>query len=79
LGLTDATVEELHEAMDWLPARQDHVEQALANRHLRNGTLILHDVTSTHFGGKTCPLGQFGQAVVPSTRIGRMDIGRLID
>ena len=59
LGLTDATVEELYEAMDWLLARQDHIEQALADRHLRNGTVA---AATMYFEGKTCSLGQFGHS-----------------
>jgi len=25
--------------------------------HLKNGTLVLYDVTSTYFEGRSCPLG----------------------
>jgi hypothetical protein len=62
LGLTDADEEELYAAMDWLLPRQAHIEDALARRHLRDGTLVLYDVTSTYFEGKTCPLAKFGHA-----------------
>ena len=62
LGLADADEEELYEAMDWLLPRQAHIEDALARRHLRDGTLVLYDVTSTYFEGKTCPLAKFGHA-----------------
>ena len=48
--------------MDWLLARQARVEQALARRHLRDGSLVLYDVTSTYFEGRPCPLAQFGHS-----------------
>ena len=60
LGISDADANDLYGAMDWLLSRQDRIEQALAERHLRDGTLVLYDVTSTYFEGQTCPLAQFG-------------------
>jgi len=60
LGLGDADEEELYDAMDWLLPRQVDIEDALARRHLREGTLVLYDVTSSYFEGKTCPLAKFG-------------------
>ena len=52
--------QELYEALDWLRGEQGRIEQALARRHLRNGTLVLYDVTSTYFEGRTCPLAKLG-------------------
>ena len=46
--------------LDWLGERQKWIEKSLANRHLRGGTLILYDVTSTYVEGKCCPLASFG-------------------
>ena len=46
--------------MDWLAARQDRIEDALAARHLAGGTLVLYDVSSAASGGRTCPLGAIG-------------------
>jgi hypothetical protein len=51
---------ELYAALDWLLAQQERIEQALARRHLQNGTLVLYDVTSTYFEGRTCPLARLG-------------------
>jgi hypothetical protein len=48
--------------MDWLLPRQPGIEDALAARHLREGTLVLYDVSSAAFEGRTCPLGQIGHA-----------------
>ncbi|MGH9304056.1 MAG: IS1634 family transposase [Acidimicrobiales bacterium] len=55
---TDAN--DLYEAMDWLRARQERIEEALASRHLEGGTLVLYDVSSAAFEGRTCPLGALG-------------------
>jgi hypothetical protein len=46
--------------MDWLLPRQERVEQALAQRHLSEGTLALYDLTSTYFEGRHCPLARRG-------------------
>ncbi len=63
LGL-DAAVEEtqLYHAMDWLLVRQQKIENALAKRHLCEGSLILYDVSSTYFEGRHCPLARFGHS-----------------
>jgi hypothetical protein len=60
LGLAAADEDDLYQAMDWALARKDSVEQALAARHLANGTLVLYDVSSAAFEGRTCPLGKIG-------------------
>jgi hypothetical protein len=60
LEVTDADEDDLYEAMDWLLVRQQRIEDALAGRHLQDGTLVLYDVTSTYFEGQCCPLAQFG-------------------
>jgi hypothetical protein len=52
--------DDLYAAMDWLAARQDRIEDALAARHLAGGTLVLYDVSSAAFEGRTCPLGAIG-------------------
>ena len=60
LGVTDATEDDLYEAMDWLLERQPRIEQKLAARHLSEGTQVLYDVTSSYYEGRTCPLMRFG-------------------
>ena len=60
LGVSDADEDALYEAMDWLLARQDRIEQKLAARHLRAGGFVLYDLTSSYFEGTTCPLAAFG-------------------
>jgi Transposase DDE domain len=60
LGLGSCDEDDLYEAMDWLHARQDKIEDALAARHLAGATLVLYDVSSAAFEGRTCPLGAIG-------------------
>src|SRR5271154_1927326 len=60
LGLGCCDEDDLYEAMDWLAARQQKIENALAARHLAGGTLVLYDVSSAAFEGRTCPLGAIG-------------------
>jgi len=62
LDVRDADENDLYAAMDWLPARQERIEEALGKRHLRDGTLVLYDVTSTYFEGRTCPLAHLGHS-----------------
>jgi hypothetical protein len=60
LGLGGCDEDDLYAAMDWLAPRQQRIEDALAARHLAGGTLILYDVSSAAFEGRTCPLGAVG-------------------
>jgi hypothetical protein len=60
LDLGDATEDQLYDAMDWLLTRQEAIEKKLARRHLTDGALVLYDVTSSYYEGKTCPLARFG-------------------
>jgi hypothetical protein len=60
LSVEDAHEDELYAAMDWLLARQQRIERRLARRHLREGTLVLYDVSSSYLEGRCCPLGQLG-------------------
>jgi hypothetical protein len=60
LGVGDADEDELYTAMDWLLERQEAIEKRLAKRHLKNGGLVLFDLTSSYFEGVTCPLAKIG-------------------
>lgn len=62
LGLETVEADDLYRAMDWLETRQAKVEKALAERHLHDGTLVLYDVSSTYFEGRTCPLTAIGHS-----------------
>ena len=60
LGVADADEDELYAAMDWLMARQARIEQQLATRHLTDGGVVLYDLSSSYYEGRTCPLARFG-------------------
>ena len=60
--MTGCDEDDLYAAMDWVLARKDAIETTLAARHLANGTLVLYDVSSAAFEGRTCPLGKLGHA-----------------
>jgi transposase len=60
LGVADADEDDLYAAMDWLIERQEAIEKRLAKRHLKNGGLVLFDLTSSYFEGVTCPLAKIG-------------------
>ena len=60
LDLGEVDEDELYTALDWLLERQPQIETALAKRHLKNGTLVLYDVSSSYFEGHCCPLAQRG-------------------
>lgn len=62
LGLGDVSADDLYEALDWLGRRQWRIEKKLAERHLKEGTLLLYDVTSTYFEGRSCPLAKLGKS-----------------
>ena len=51
---------EVYFALDWLLEQQPRVESALARRHLKHGTLVLYDVSSSYLEGRKCPLAQHG-------------------
>jgi hypothetical protein len=59
-SVTDPHEDELYAAMDWLIERQDKIEKRLARRHLKEGGLVLFDLTSSSFEGVTCPLAKIG-------------------
>ena len=60
LGLGSVDEDELYVALDWLGERQETVERALARKHLRAGTLVLYDVSSSYVEGRCCELAQLG-------------------
>jgi hypothetical protein len=58
LGAVDEV--ELYRALDWLGARQAAIAGALARRHLKDGALVLYDVSSSWLEGRCCELARFG-------------------
>src|SRR5215210_6337659 len=55
-----ADEDDLYAALDWLLERQVRIEDRLARRHLSDGELVLYDVSSSYFEGRTCPLAKLG-------------------
>ena len=60
LALGEIDEDDLYAAMDWLLERQDAIERRLARRHLKDGALVLYDLTSVYLEGRRCPLGRRG-------------------
>ncbi len=60
LAIEDADEDELYAAMDWLLTQQERIEKKLAARHLKEGGLVLYDLSSSYFEGSRCPLATFG-------------------
>ena len=60
LGVASCDEDDLYAAMDWVLERKEVIENALAARHVVNGTPVLYDVSSAAFEGRTCPLGAIG-------------------
>ncbi|NES46324.1 IS1634 family transposase, partial [Moorena sp. SIO2C4] len=86
LGLESTDEDDLYEALDWLIARQTRIENELAKKHLKEGALVLYDVSSTYFvrvasaspKGKTCPLASYGYSrdkKSGATPVGFPDLG----
>jgi transposase len=60
LGLGEVDEDELYAALDLLGRSQAGVEKILAQRDLKDGVLVLYDVTSSYLEGRRCELAQFG-------------------
>src|SRR5512134_3770835 len=73
LGLGTVEEDELYRALDALGAAQPAIERALARRHLKNGTLVLYDVTSSYLEGRCCELARRGYS-----RDGRPDRPQIV-
>jgi hypothetical protein len=73
LDLGDVTEDELYAALDLLGAAQPKIEKVLAKRHLRDGSLVLCDVSSSYLEGRKCELARFGYS-----RDGRRDRPQIV-
>lgn len=60
LNVEDADEDALYSAMDWLLKRQPEIEKKLAERHLKEGSLCLYDVSSSYYEGSCCSLASYG-------------------
>jgi transposase len=78
-GVVDADEDDLYAAMDWLLARQERVQKKLAVRHLREGGLVLYDLSSSYFEGTTCPLAKLGHNRDGKSGLLQVNYGLLTD
>jgi hypothetical protein len=60
LGLGAVPVREIYAALDGLGAEQTVIENGIARRRLKEGALVLYDVTSTYLEGRHCELAHHG-------------------
>ncbi len=72
LGLGVIEEREIYAALDWLGGQQGRIERYFARRHLRDGTLVLYDVSSSCLEGRCCDLAQHGYS--RDHRPGRLQI-----
>jgi hypothetical protein len=79
LGVEGADEDDLYAAMDWLLERQNAVEDRLAARHLADGEMVLYDVSSSYFEGRTCPLGKLGYSRDGKSGLPQIIYGLLCD
>ena len=79
LGVQSADEDDLYLAMDWLLERQDRIEDRLAARHLQDGEMVLYDVSSSYFEGRTCPLAKRGYSRDGKSGLPQIIYGLLCD
>jgi len=60
IGLDTLSTDDCYAAMDWLYERQDKIQQKLANKHLKHGSAVLTDLSSSYYYGENCPLAKYG-------------------
>ena len=73
LGLGEINDRELYKALDWLQERQPKIEKHLANKHLKDGSLVLYDVSGSYYTGCKSDLVKFGY-----NRDGRSDCPQIV-
>ena len=78
-GVVDADEDDLYSAMDWLLTRQDAIQKKLAVRHLREGGLVLYDLSSSYFEGTTCALAKLGHNRDGKSGLLQVNYGLLTD
>jgi len=78
-GVVDANENDLYAAMDWLLIRQEAIQNKLAQRHLRDGGLVLYDLSSSYFEGTTCPLARLGYSRDGKKGLLQVNYGLLTD
>ncbi len=60
LDLSEIDSKEIYASLDWLLERQSRIEKKLSKKHLADGTLVLYDVSSSYYTGRTSGLVKRG-------------------
>lgn len=79
LGVEDASTDQIYRSMDWLVARQDAIEHALATRHLSTGGLVYYDLSSSWVEGRCCPLAARGYSRDQKSGKAQIEYGLMTD
>jgi transposase len=79
LGVVGCDEDDLYRAMDWLVERQERIEDRLARRHLADGEMVLYDVSSSYFEGRSCPLAKLGYSRDGKRGLAQIIYGLLCD
>src|SRR5699024_3781306 len=83
LDVAGASTEEVYAAMDWLAGRQEHIEAALARRHLapmnNPSRMALFDLSSSWMEGSHCPLARRGYSRDGKKNRTQIEYGLLTD
>ena len=80
IGLDETIGEyDIYKSLDWLLKRQHTIETKLADRHLKNGSLVFYDLTSAWYEGKHCPLAKRGYSRDGKRGKLQIEVGLLCD
>ena len=79
LGLENVHDNEVYQAMDWLHTRKRRIEQALAARHLHEGSIVLCDTSSSYVEGASMDLAAFGYSRDGKKKKKQINYGLLLD
>ena len=80
IGLDETIGEyDIDKSLDWLLKRQHTIETKLADRHLKNGSLVFYDLTSAWYEGKHCPLAKRGYSRDGKRGKLQIEVGLLCD
>lgn len=62
LGIAGVHTDEAYAAMDWLYGQKEAIEKSLVRRHLKDGSLVCYDLSSSYLEGSHCELAAFGHS-----------------
>lgn len=79
VGVEDADEDQLYAALDWLLKRQEKIEKRLASRHLKEGGLVLYDLSSSYVTGRHLKLAQIGYSLDGKRGSMQIEFGLITD